>query len=429
MLESFPRAILHLDGDTFFASVEQSVHPELRGRPVVTGQERGIIACASREAKALGIKRGVPLFEAQRRHPELVVLPSDYETYSLYSQRMFAIMRRYTPGVEEYSIDEGFADLSGLRRVFHASYQDIVRRIQADIQAELDITVSAGLSLSKSLAKLSSKFRKPSGFTAVGGRHIHLFLQRTPLEKVWGFGPNTVHLLTRHGLKTAYDFTARPQAWAQGLLGKIGGELWRELRGEAVYPVCPEAKSSYATISKCKTFTSPSADREFVYAMLIRNLESAFIKLRRHHLRARLITVVLRTRDFSQTGLEASLSRATVATQEAVPLVKTLFERLFQSGKEYRATMVILGKLEPDKSEQPELFEDRLRIDKLARVSRAIDTVNERFGKHALSLGPGLFLPRHRQTMRDESPARKTALLSGETRRQRLAIPRLFIKV
>ncbi len=137
MLESFPRAILHVDGDAFFASVEQAVHPELKGRPVVTGQERGIIACASYEAKALGIRRGVPLFEARRCHPALVVLPSDYETYSLYSKRMFAIMRRYTPSVEEYSIDEGFADISGLRRVFRASYQDIARRIQGAVTTRL----------------------------------------------------------------------------------------------------------------------------------------------------------------------------------------------------------------------------------------------------------------------------------------------------
>ncbi|MBI2438230.1 MAG: DNA polymerase IV, partial [Lentisphaerae bacterium] len=329
----------------------------------------------------------------------------------------------------EYSIDEGFADISGLRRVFRASYQDIARRMQSDIQQELAITVSVGLSLSKSLAKLASEFRKPAGFTAVRGRHIHLFLQHTTLEKVWGFGPNTVHLLTKHGLKTAYDFAVQPEAWAQRLLGKIGRELWRELRGEAVYPVCPEEKSSYASISKCKTFTAPSAEREFVYAMLIRNLESAFIKLRRHRLRALALTVILRARDFSQTGLEAALSRATAATQEAAPLVKTLFERVFQDAQEYRATTVVLGKLEPDELEQPELFEDRLRIDKLAQVSRAIDAINERFGKHTLSLGPGLFLNRGRKTARDERPERKAALLPGETRRRRLAIPRLFIKV
>ena len=124
-LHSFPHAIVHFDGDAFFTSVEQALHPDLKGRPVVTGQERGIIACASYEAKALGIKRGVALHEARRMCPDLVVLPSDYETYSLFSKRMFDIARRYTPMVEEYSIDEGFADLTGLRRVFHASMKTL----------------------------------------------------------------------------------------------------------------------------------------------------------------------------------------------------------------------------------------------------------------------------------------------------------------
>lgn len=112
-----------------------------------------------------------------------------------------------------------------------------------------------------------------------------------------------------------------------------------------------------------------------------------------------------------------------------MPLVKTLFERLFQDGKEYRTTTVVIGKLEPDELEQPELFEDRLRIDKLANISRAVDTLNERFGKHTLSLGPSLFLDQHRKTARDEHPVRKSALLPGETRRQRLTFPRLFVKV
>ena len=287
MLYAFPRAIVHFDGDAFFASVEQAIDPSLKGKPVVTGKERGIIACASYEAKALGVKRGIPLHEAVKMCQQLIVLPSDYETYSLYSKRMFDIMRRFTPIVEEYSIDEGFADISGLRRVFHTSYEDIARQLQSSIQAELDITVSVGLSLSKSLAKLASKFRKPRGFTAVAGNHIHLFLQRTPLEKVWGFGPNTVQLLTKQGLQTAYDFVMRPEKWAERLMGKVGRELWNELRGNAVYPVTTEEKSTYATISKCKTFTAPSRDREFVYARLVRNMESAFIKLRRHKLRVR----------------------------------------------------------------------------------------------------------------------------------------------
>jgi len=429
MLASFPRAILHIDGDAFFASVEQAMHPELKGKPVVTGKERGIIACASYEAKAIGIKRGLPLFEAVKLCPQLIVLPSDYKTYCLYSKRMFSIMRRFTPIVEEYSIDEGFADISGLRRIYRTSYEDIARRLQATVRAELGFTVSVGLSLSKSLAKLASKFRKPAGFTAVRGRHIHLFLQRTPLEKVWGFGPNTVHLLTKHGLQTAWDFAAQPEAFAARLLGKIGREIWNELRGNAVYPINTEEKSTYATISKCKTFPLPSNDRNFIYAALIRNLESAFIKLRRHRLRAKTLVVVLRRKDFSEAGLQAVLNRPTAATQEAVPTAKMLFENIYKDGMIYRTTMVVLGKLEPDENVQPDLFEDNIRVEKLSRVSKKVDAINDRFGKHTVSLASSLFLRRQAAGARAERPIRKTTLLVGETDRCRLNLPRLFVNV
>ncbi len=428
--QSWPRAILHFDGDAFFTSVEQAVHPTLKGRPVVTGKERGIIACASYEAKALGISRGLALHEARRQCPQLVVLPSDYETYSLYSKRMFHIARRYTPMVEEYSIDEGFADLTGLRRVFHASYEEIARRIQSEIQAELDITVSIGLSLSKSLAKLASKYRKPKGFTAIqGGAAIGEFLRQIPLEKVWGFGPNTVGLLTKHGLATAADFIGRPEAWAERLLGKVGRELWGELRGESLYPVSTEEKPPSCTISKCKTFTAVSSDPEFIWAKLVRNVESALIKARRHHLMAGGAAVMLRRADYRQSGLETRLSRATSASHEILPVVRLLFQELMETGAAYRSTMVILCRLVPETSLQYELFEDPVRAHRLETLNLAVDAINSRYGKHTLSLATGLFLGHHGKTDRDDQPIRKTRLLPGETARQRLKTPRLFLPV
>ena len=124
-LRSWPQAILHIDGDAFFTSCEEAIHPELKGKPLITGGERGIVACASYAAKALGVKRGVPLHEAKKICPGLIVLPSDYETYSLFSRRMYNIVRRFTPQVEEYSIDEAFADLTGLRRALRSSYETI----------------------------------------------------------------------------------------------------------------------------------------------------------------------------------------------------------------------------------------------------------------------------------------------------------------
>src|SRR5574340_840050 len=158
-IRSWPRAILHLDADAFFASCEQAIHPELRGKPVITGKERGIVAAASYEAKARGIKRGMRLFEVKKVCPDAVMLPSDYETYSLFSLRMFEILRRFSPDVEEYSIDEAFVDLTGLRRSYHGPYEDIARNMQQTIEQELGISVSVGVSLSKVLAKIGSKHK------------------------------------------------------------------------------------------------------------------------------------------------------------------------------------------------------------------------------------------------------------------------------
>ena len=206
MKRSWAKAIAHIDGDAFFASVEQAIKPHLKGKPVVTGKERGIIAAASYEAKALGIRRGVTLWDAKKMCPELVVLPTDYETVSLFSKRIYDIMRRYSPAVEEYAVDEGFVDLTGLRRVHHCSYETIAHRIQTDIHAELGITVSVGLANTKVLAKIASEQSKPAGFTAIPGRDIEKHLQCTAVEDIWNIGPNTAALLKNHNMHTALQF-------------------------------------------------------------------------------------------------------------------------------------------------------------------------------------------------------------------------------
>src|SRR3989337_3003096 len=166
-ISSWPRAIMHIDADAFFASCEQAIHPELRGRPVICGKERGIVAAASYEAKARGVQRGVRLSDVKKLCPDAVILPSDYETYSLFSVRMFEILRRFSPDVEEYSIDEAFVDLTGLRRSFHGPYELIAEKMRAAVKQELGITVSAGVSLSKVLAKIGSKHKKPDGLTMI----------------------------------------------------------------------------------------------------------------------------------------------------------------------------------------------------------------------------------------------------------------------
>jgi len=341
-LSSYPKAIVHIDGDAFFASCEQAQQPSLKGKPLITGKERGIISSASYEAKAMGIKRGISISEAKRICPQLIVLSSDYETYSLYSQRMCAIIRRFSPDVEEFSIDEAFCDITGLRRIYHTSYPAIAKKIKETIQKELDITVSVGVSLSKTLAKICSRYRKPNGFTAVAGYRLDEFLKDVPLEMVCGFGKNTVELLNKHGIGNVLDYIQRPLFFAKKLLGKIGEELWLELRGVSVYPITTAPKEKYLSISKTKTFTPASKEKDFVRAKLLRNLESACIKLRRHKLSASGLTIYLRSADFQNRGLSAQLNRHSSSAIDFTGICSQLFEMTFNPGISYRATGVIL---------------------------------------------------------------------------------------
>src|SRR5580698_137784 len=164
---SYPRAILHVDGDSFFASSEIARDPTLKGKPVITGKERGIVSAMTYDVKRAGVTRGMILSEARRICPDAIILPSDYETYSIFSERMYAIVRRYSPTVEEYSIDECFADLTGLRQSLRMNYPQMAHAIKADLHRELGMTFSVGLSATKVLAKLGSKWKKPDGLTCI----------------------------------------------------------------------------------------------------------------------------------------------------------------------------------------------------------------------------------------------------------------------
>jgi DNA polymerase-4/DNA polymerase V len=422
---------MHVDADAFFASCEQAIHPELKGRPVITGKERGIVAAASYEAKAKGVQRGTRLSEAKQACPEAVILPSDYETYSLFSVRMFAILRRFSPDVEEYSIDEAFVDLTGLRRSFHGPYGTIAWQVQETIEQELGITVSVGVSLSKVLAKIASRHRKPHGLTLIPGREIHRYLRELPLEKVWGIGPNTTAFMKKFGIKTALAFAQKEEGFIKRHLSKPFQEIWHELNGRSVYPVVAESKSSYQSISKAKTFTPASNDAAFVFAQLSKNLEAACIKARRYKLAATRLMVFLRTQDFRDRGLEFKLSRPTAYPSDLFTALKEGFRELFQPEALYRQTGVVLAGLVQRSVIQYTLFEDAARIERMARIYDAVDLLSERFGKYAVHHGSSLLtkLQARHEGERGDAPQRASELFKGENSRQRLGLPMLHIKV
>ena len=428
-LRSWPRAILHIDADAFFASCEQAIHPQYRGKPVITGAERGIVAAASYEAKAKGIKRGVPLWEVKKICPDAIILPSDYETYSLFSKRMFGVIRRFTPVVEEYSIDEAFAEITGFRRSMNSSYEKIALDIKAAIESDLGITVSVGLSATKVLAKIGSKYKKPAGFTCIPGRAIEQILCSLDVGDVWGIGPQTAAYCRANGIHTALDFALLSEEEVRRRFTKPHCEIWQELNGNSVYPIATEEKTDYATISKTKTFTPPSVDRDYVFSQLLKNLENACVKGRRHSLAARGLIAFIKTQDYRTAALEATLRRPSSFPNDMVKILRALFEKMFNPGLQYRATGIVLTKLMPDKEIQMSLFEPPVQIEKLERIYEALDDLSVRMGKHTVHLGATLAANRTPQHIysRGHIPWRKQNRLKGESARKHLSIPLFFV--
>ncbi len=424
-LHAFPQAIIHIDGDCFFASCEVASRPELKGKPVVTGSERGIVSSLTYEAKAMGVRRAMSLHEVKKICPEVILLPSDYETYSLYSARLFGVVRRFTPAVEEYSIDECFADLSGLRRPLNMSYEQMAEKIKATLDSELGFTFSVGLAPTKVLAKIGSKWKKPSGLTVIPGPDIHLFLKDLSVDKVWGIGPQTSAYLNKLGIRTALQFAEKDFDWVRVNLTKPHLEIWQELRGNMVYKVDTEKKHSYQSISKTKTFTPPSKDREYVFSQLSKNVENSCIKLRRYQLAVKKVFFFLKTQDFRYHGYEFKLNRPTDNPIEIIKMIDKYFSLVFGSGLLFRASGVVLTDLTENVCRQVDLFSEVVTAERVSKIFGSVDGMASRYGKHTIFLGSSLTAMTKSQHLSDRKivATRKEDLFKGETARKRLGIP------
>lgn len=420
----YPRAIAHVDGDSFFASCEIAKDPRLKGKPVITGKERGIVSAMTYDVKGRGVTRGMMLSEARKMCPDAIILPSDYETYSLFSERMYEIVRRYTDMVEAYSIDECFADLTGMRRALRMNYPQMARSIKTDLQRELGMTFSVGLSATKVLAKLGSKWEKPDGLTLIPLRDSKRYLARTAAGKIWGIGPNTAAYLEKFGVRSALDLAEKSEEWVRERLSKPSFEIWRELNGETAYEVAVERKSTYKSIEKTRTFTPPSRDKAFIFSQLSKNIENACIKARRWNLATDAIFFFLKTQDFRYHGCEVKLPSATNVPQDILNAVAEHFPKTYRSGVLYRTTGITLMKLRDGGCAQLDLFGAAKKTEGLQRVFESVDQLSERFGKHVVFLGSSFHAMTHADG-RGELTSREEHLFKGEHGRRRLGLPML----
>ncbi len=414
---NWPRAILHVDGDSFFVSCEVAMNPSLRGKPVVTGSERGIASAMSPEAKRAGITRGMPIHMARKLVPGLIVVPGDFEAYELFSHRMLNIVRRYTPEVENYSVDECFADLTGLRRSLNMTYAEMAQAIKKDLQTELGLTFSVGLSVTKTLAKIATNFKKPDGFTVIPGKSIKSYLIKTKIEDVWGIGIKTFSFLKKLGISNALQLAEKDEAWVRAHLSKPFLEKWRELRGEATNFVDSEAKTSQKSISKTRSFVPATSDKNFLLARLSQNIEGACVRARSFNLVAKRVLVFLKTNDFKFHTLELKLAIPTSNPSDIIGFVEEKFLQMYKPVK-YRTTGVTLCDLTNTEVTQVDLFGQANKIEAASSVFSTIDEIALKYGRGVVRLASSF---QKFEIGREKNPSKEPVVFG--TKSKKLAIP------
>jgi DNA polymerase-4 len=318
------RRIIHVDMDAFYASVEQRDRPELRGRPVAVGgpaASRGVVAAASYEARAFGVRSAIPMARAVRLCPDLQIVRPDFEKYRAASNDVFAIFRAVTPLVEPLSLDEAYLDVT--ENAWHEPLAvNVARRIKSLIREKTGLTASAGVAPNKFLAKIASGWRKPDGLTVVAPERIESFLQDLPVDALWGVGPVTAKRLRDHGISKLVDVRAVDRVRLQGIVGNMADWL-RELSegrdDRRVEPYRP-SKSSSSECTYAKDLTDLDRIREEIAAMASEN--AAWLV--KHDLFAKTVTIKVRYDDFTtitRSHSSAPTHDASSIAQRAVALL------------------------------------------------------------------------------------------------------------
>ena len=377
-----PRAILHVDGDGFFAGCEVAKDPSLAEKPVVVGRERGMAIAMNYIAKRMGVTRGMHMRDVARICPTAVILDADHATYELFSRRMNNIIGRYTPLVDHYSIDESFADITATGGDKHT----IGLAIKSDLKRELGMTFSVGIAPTKVLAKLASNFQKPDGLTMIPLSLIPQFLKKSPIEKIWGIGPRTASRLRACGVLSAHEFTQKPEEWVVRTLAKPYQEIWHELRGESVLALNTKKREPQRSFMRTRTFSPATEERTFLLAELSRHSEVLCARLRSHGLAAKTITFFLKTRSMQFYDKTVPLAYATNIPEDILAAITAHLDEAWRPGTSYRATGISVCDLTEEHTGAQDLFDTSGRSQKLEHLYAHIDALRERYGKSMVHL-------------------------------------------
>ena len=383
------------DCNNFFVSCERVFRPDLEGKPVVvlSGND-GCVVSRSNEAKALGIKMGVPLCQIQGLVDKegVICFSSNFSLYGDLSDRVMSIIRQHTSRFEQYSIDECFFNIDHVPADQQKAYcEKLVKAIRQGV----GIPISIGIASSKTLAKVASKYaKKYAGYRGVC--EIRTEEQRIKalstfeIGDVWGIGRRAKAKLTTAGVTTALQFTEKPSSFARGLLNKPGLLTWQELRGQDVIDITELPMKQSITTSR--TFATAITEQSLLEEQIANFCAHCARQLRMQKSVAQQLYVYAHTSAF-RTDIEqhylselVTLPVATSNTQELISYALAAFRRAYRPGALYKKAGVVLLKIIPETAVVPDMFDTKDR-DKDKRLQRVLDHIDDRHGKRAILLG------------------------------------------
>ncbi len=373
--------LAHVDCDAFYATVEKRDNPEIADKPVIIGGgKRGVVAAACYIARTSGVRSAMPMFKALALCPSAVVIGPDMAKYVRVGREVRQAMQALTPLVEPLSIDEAFLDLSGTERVHGMIPAKVLARFARDVERDIGITVSVGLSCNKFLAKIASDLDKPRGFAALDQEDAHALLADKPVGFIFGVGPATQERLAQRGLRTIADLQRADEIELMKQFPGDGRRLWRLARGIDDRRVVPDRGAK--TISSETTFETDIRDFATLERLLWRLSEKVSFRLKNAALAGCTITLKLKTADFRQRTRSRSIHAPTQLATKIFALCREMLAKEID-GTAFRLMGTGVSALRPASQGDDSDLLDRRTV----HAERAMDDLRKKFGAAAVIRG------------------------------------------
>lgn len=380
------RAIIHVDMDAFYASVEQRDRPELRGQPVVVGGHptRGVVCAASYEVRKFGVRSAMPMRMALRACPQAVVVRPRFDVYSHVSEQIHEIFGRFTPEIEPLSLDEAFLDVTGSIRLFGPPGEQ-ARRIRAAIADELHLPASAGIAPVKFAAKIASDLAKPNGQKEVAPEGLRGFLEPLPVERLWGVGPKLAQELRRLGIRTIGALARFDASLLRSEVGDGAAELIALAQGHDDRAVIPDRQAK--RVGAEETFDEDLTGAEALAPHLLEQSLRVARRLRRAGLKAHTAWLKVKFADFEVATRSHKLERPTDDEQVLYAAVRDLLARVPLTRAVRLTGVAGMDLVSGDGVGQLGLFGAPAKDEKRSRLHRSLDAIADKFGEDAITLG------------------------------------------